>query len=40
MIYLSIDVVSKINLDLQPMEDYFDMIMMKDYLLMMENDHL
>ena len=38
MIYLSIDVVSKINHDLQPMEDYFDM--MEDDLLMMENDHM
>ena len=33
-----IDVVSKINDDLQPMEDEFDM--MEDNLVMMENYHL
>ena len=33
-----IDVVSKINDDLQPMEDDFDM--MEDNLVMMENYHL
>ena len=33
-----IDVVGKINDDLQPMEDDFDM--MEDNLVMMENDHL
>ena len=33
-----IDVVSKINDDLQPMENDFDI--MEDDLVMMENDHL
>ena len=33
-----IDGISKIKVDLQPMEDDFDM--MEDNLVMMENDHL